>query len=277
MGRIILFALLLLVACGGPNYPDGLPELPPAEGDGNPLGCLPDLDGVIADDEMPVVVGATVRYVVSTSPREVDLEGRVEDSVRTWDLSTLAADDRSLSITTASARDTWFAGHLADAGAAYLVPLDAEGALVGVMERRPGSLKIHGTVSIEEAPADGQTLLLYSNPIDLFRLPLGLGTSWTVDGEINDGRVSGLTVAARHTYSVEVLREGRLVLPDLTFDRVLQVATHIHQLTVVGDPVDLVQISFLTECYGEVARFTSEQGVSDTSFTVAAEVRRLGF
>ena len=269
--------LLLVVACGEANYPDGLPELPPAEAEGNPLGCLPDLDGVIADDELPVMVGASVRYIVSTEPRAVELEGRLEEEVRTWDLSRLEADDRSLSVTTRSATQTWFADRLSAPADAYLVPLDAAGALVGVMERRPGSLLIHGTVSAEEAPADGQTLLLYDQPIDLFRLPLDLAADWSDEGEINDGRVNGLTIAARHTYHVRSLREGRLVLPDLTFDRVLQVATHIHQVTVVGDPQDWVQVSFLTECYGEVARVTSELGVSTADFTSAREVRRLGF
>ena len=272
---------IALGACGGPNYPDWdmTDELPPASRNSNSNGtsCRPDLDGVIADSELPVAVGATARYFVSGRAQVVDVDGVLIEGARVWDLSTVADDDRLLAVTTSALGGSWFADRVEQAADAYLVPLDASGGLLGIMQRRPGALATLGSASAEPDPPDGQTLLIYDAPVDLYRLPLSVGNSWTSEVEIRDGKVQGLPIAARQSWRVEALREGQLVLPDLTFDRVLQVALFVHQEAVVGQPTDWVQISFLAECYGEVARFTSQLGVSSANFETAGEVRRLGF
>ncbi|MBN2360707.1 MAG: hypothetical protein JXR83_14735 [Deltaproteobacteria bacterium] len=273
--------LTALVACGGPNYPDwdGSGELPSASGGAgaNGVGCRPDLDGVIADSELASAIGATVRYFVSTGERQVDVEGAAIEAMRVWDLSLVEDSDRLLAVTALPTSGAWFADRIAQADHTYLVPLDADGALLGIMQRRPGALAALGSASAEPDPPAGQTLLIYDAPVDLFRLPLGVGDGWTSEALITDGKVQGLPIAARQTWRVEALREGQLVLPDLTFERVLQVALFIHQEAIVGPPTDWVQISFLAECYGEVARFTSPLGVTSASFDTASEVRRLGF
>jgi hypothetical protein len=44
----------------------------------------------------------------------------------------------------------------------------------------------------------------------------------------------------------------------------------------VGIPTTRRQVGFLTECYGEVARATSENNEPTEDFTRAAELRRVG-
>ncbi|MFH1808564.1 MAG: hypothetical protein ABIJ09_07460 [Pseudomonadota bacterium] len=273
----LLVVLGMTLGCGGPNYPDDLLALRSVGSDGGvvPLSCRPDVDGRISDDELPVALGATARYLVSSGEVVVDIDGQDQDGQRVWILDGVGPDDQVLGVSARGIEDAWFADRLpADS---YAVPLDGSGRLLGLFARRPGALLSLGSVSAEENPGEGQTWLLYEPALDLFRLPLDVGSSWSQQASIRDGTVQGLPIAARHTLRVEVLREGRLVLPDLTFDRVLQVAMFVHQETVVGAPLDLVQVSFIAECYGEVARMSSLAGETTAAFTTASEVRRLVF
>jgi hypothetical protein len=273
----LALAALLAAACGGPNYPgDPLDDRAVDTGNGVvPLSCRPDVDGRLSDDELPLALGTAVRYLVSAGPLAVDLDGDLVDGQRVWDLSAIAAEDEVLSVAAQPIAGAWFADRLPDD--AYAVPLDGGGRLLGLFARRPGTLLSLGSASADENPAEGQTWLAYEPALDLFRLPLDVGSSYTQLATITDGKVQGLPIAARHGLRVEVLREGRLKLPDLTFDRVLQVAMFVHQETVVGAPLDLVQVSWLAECYGEVARASSLTGETQAAFASAAELRRLIF
>jgi hypothetical protein len=273
----LLLAALTILACGGPNYPDDLlGERPVDTGNGVvPLSCRPDVDGRVSDAELPVALDAAIRYLVSSGQVPVDLDGADEHGQRVWNLDSVSDDDAVLTVAARDIAGSWFADRLPED--AYAVPLDGSGRLLGLFARRPGALLSLGSASAEENPSEGQTWLEYQPALDLFRLPLDVGGSWVQEASITDGKVQGLPIAARHTLRVEVLREGRLRLPDLTFDRVLQVAMFVHQETVVGAPLDLVQVSWIAECYGEVARVSSPSGETTASFDHASEMRRLVF
>ena len=77
-------------------------------------------------------------------------------------------------------------------------------------------------------------------------------------------------------------KEVELKLPQLTFQQTIRVRTRVTLEPVAGPSLVTRQVSFLAECYGEVARATSAQQAAseadlDLVFTEAAEVRRLGF
>jgi hypothetical protein len=55
------------------------------------------------------------------------------------------------------------------------------------------------------------------------------------------------------------------------------VYTKVSIQPAAGESATTRQVSFLFECFGEVARATSQNGESDEDFNTAAEVRRLGF
>ena len=93
---------------------------------------------------------------------------------------------------------------------------------------------------------------------------------------MRDGVVQGLPYAGRDTYQIEVSGAGELVLPDVTFTQVLRVRTHLTAQPAVGASRSQWQVSFLFECFGEVARATSRDGETAADFTTAAEVRRFG-
>ena len=79
------------------------------------------------------------------------------------------------------------------------------------------------------------------------------------------------------TYEVVVDATGQLELPQLTFEQAHRVRTRVTVAPSVGAPQVQHQVSYFFECFGEVARATSELDETDPFFAVASEVRRLGF
>ena len=69
---------------------------------------------------------------------------------------------------------------------------------------------------------------------------------------------------------------GAIDLPQLTFDQVHRVRTKVTVEPAVGATVVRRQVSFFAECFGEVARVTSQNDEPEADFTTAAELRRLG-
>ena len=78
--------------------------------------------------------------------------------------------------------------------------------------------------------------------------------------------------------SVEVVRRGTVLLPDLELENTLQVKVKLERTLVAGD-VQQVSYHFVHECFGEVARFISAavplSEELDEDFTIAREVWRL--
>ncbi|MFO0763183.1 MAG: hypothetical protein U0359_42490, partial [Byssovorax sp.] len=93
---------------------------------------------------------------------------------------------------------------------------------------------------------------------------------------IKDGLAQGLPYAGSDTYAVEDDATGRLDLHDFIFTQVHRVRTTITLSPAVGASVVQRQVGFVTECFGEVTRVTSENDEKAKDFTTASEVRRLG-
>ncbi|MCA9515977.1 MAG: hypothetical protein KC635_13620 [Myxococcales bacterium] len=271
-------ALAAVVGACGDNltHPTG-PT--PYESDAvTPLSCVPNLDGEIDADELLPATGIPVSYLVSAAgtTRAVDLTGAVDaGGKRVWDF-TQPDTDPVATITARAARAQWYGDRFPSDAVA--VPLDAAGRIDGVYRHDAdlGTFSILGIASRDEAPPEGQTLWTYDAPVVLYRFPLGDGDAWTSVGEVRDGVVQGLPYAGRDTYQIEVSGAGELVLPDVTFTQVLRVRTHLTAQPAVGASRSQWQVSFLFECFGEVARATSRDGETAADFTTAAEVRRFG-
>lgn len=271
-------ALLGLVACGDnlshPVGPSPYEPAPPVE-----LTCVPDLDGQITAAELAPAIGVPVSYFVSppsppSEARAFDPLGLVDASGRrVWDL-TLPDSDPVVSIAARPIASAWYAASFpADA---FVVPLDAAQTLDGVYLHDAGTLTLLGLASALADPAEGRTLWRYEAPVVLYRFPLSDGARWTSIGEVRDGLVRGLPYAGRDTYEMEVAGAGQLALPDMTFSQVLRVRSRLVSEPAVGQAQTRNQISWLFECFGEVARATSQTGERESDFTRAAEIRRLG-
>src|SRR5205814_4306784 len=105
---------------------------------------------------------------------------------------------------------------------------------------------------------------------------LELGKQWVSAGETRNGVLRGLPYAGRDTYEVSVDQSGRLQLPDLTFTQALRVATHVTVEPVAEQTVSRRTLSWLFECFGEVAHAASLDNETKSEFTTTSELRRLG-
>lgn len=270
-------ALAAIPACG-PNRTR--PDRPALDEDGGtiaPLDCVPNLDGRIDARELEPALGVSVSYLVNppSEPRPVDLVGTEVGGARAWDLGTDYASDAVATIAASELAGRWFAGSF-PAGQ-FVAPLDLAGTTLGVYRHGDTALELLGVASRDESPPEGRTLIAYETPIVVLQLPLVPGARWVSTSEVRDATIRGLPYAGRDTYDVRVAdEEGTLVLPDLTFEHVLRVRTHVTIEPAAGEPVTRRQSSFFFECFGEVARATSLDGETIDDFTTAAELRRFG-
>ena len=282
MSRALALALALAAApplggCGdnlthpvgpSPYEPTSYPE----------LTCVPNLDGRIDAAELSPAVDIPVSYLVSpgAETRAVDLVGQIDGAGRrVWDFS-LPDSDPVVSISARLAREQWYGEQFPQDAVA--VPLDASLTLDGVYrhDAAAGTFSLYGIASRVADPPEGRTLWTYTEPVMLYRFPLGDGDQWTAVGEVRNGLVRGLPYAGRDTYTVEVSGAGELVLPDVTFTQSVRVRTRVVAQPAVGQSTSRWQVSYLFECFGEVARATSQPGEPSADFTTAAEVRRFG-
>ncbi len=269
----VALAGLLLLACNtNQTFPIRDAFVGP---DAGGLECIPNLDGRIDAVEIQPALGIPVGLVVNPpgTERAVNVVGTVIDEQRVWDLSLDFADDGIARIEASALGDHWFADSF-PAGE-FAAPVDAAGNTLGVYTHDPDGLRLHGVASREEAPASGQTLLVYTAPVLLYRFPIEAGSEHVSVGEVSGGTLLGLPYAGRDVYEVRVVGTGRLELPDLSFDQAHRVDTRVTVEPTVGAPTSRRQVSWLFECFGEVARATSRPDETNPDFDVASELRRL--
>ena len=268
--RALLVLSLLLAGCGENRTLPG--TTPYAPGEDPAFECLPNLDGALESGELPIAIGEAVGYLVGES-RPVDLEGTVDAAGRrTWSFAIDYADDRLVRVGPARLSEQWFAADFPSAD--FVAPIDIAGSVLGVYHQDERALWLHGVASAVPDPPDGRTLLRYGAPIALFVLPLEPGARWTSVGSISEGTLYGLAYRGTDTYDVEVVGAGRLDLPDWSFGQAWRVDQQVTVTPAIGVPAQRRITSWLFECFGEVARAESGDGVT-TPFDHAAELRRI--
>jgi hypothetical protein len=241
------------------------------------LECVPNLDEKVTGEELPVGFDVPVSYRINPADqtREVDLVGLVDqEGVRVWDFSADHPDDQELTIQATTPTERWYADAFPDGE--FVAPLDAAGRLEGVYRRTEAGVFLLGYASVEEQPEQGQTLVTYTEPVAIYRFPLEVGAEWVSTGEVRNAVVQDLPYAGRDIYAIKVDAIGELWLPDLQFDRVHRVRTDLTIEPSAGEGVTRKQVSFVFECFGEVARVVSSDGETKKNFDTAVELRRFG-
>lgn len=270
--------MALASGCG-----DNLTEFPTrvranGAGDDTPkLTCTPNLDGILTSDEVPTVLGVPTDYLISSPERSpaVDIQGQVStDGIREWNWNDSTLATELLTVVAEPIAGAWYEGSFPDGQ--FRLALDIEGTVHAIYRRDSTGLYLLGFASSEESPASGKTLMRYSTAVLLYEFPFTVGKGWTSTGEIQGGTFNNLPYSGTDTYAVEVEALGRLNLPDFTFDQVYQVRTTTTVAPALGASTTVQQVSFFFECFGEVARATSQDNETDANFSNAAEVRHLG-
>ena len=272
--RLLPLLLCCAAACTADDapYPEhaAYKPMPPAA-----LSCVPNLDGKIDAAELRAGLGVVARYLVSTAPRTVDVAGKQFTSGTHWSFTGDYADDRVVEIGPSKPEGTWFAASFP--GATFTAPFDAGATTIAIYAATDSSIQLLGLASAEENPKEGKTLLIYETPIDAYRFPLQPGASWVSASLVKNATLRGLPYFGKDTYEIAVDGSGILDLPDLELSQAIRVRTKVTVQPDAGPAVVQRQAQFLFECFGEVARATSQNGEQNDDFTTAAEVRRLGF
>jgi hypothetical protein len=279
MRRSIPLLLLVCVdvAACEPNETHLENNAPYEAGVAAPLDCVPNLDGVITSTEVAPVLGVPVRYLVSPSgtTRTVDVAGETDTAGQlVWDWGTDYADDQVAMIQASSLSGKWYASTFPNGQ--FATPYDAADTLEAVYSQDDNGLYLQGLASAQENPSQGQTLFVYQQPVTLYVFPLQVGATWTSTGVVTNGMLDGLPYAGMDTYQGTDDATGQLVLPDLTFTQAHRLRFVVTNAPAAGENTVTRQVSFLFECFGEVARATSQPNEPNQDFTTAAEVRRFG-
>lgn len=275
MRLLLALSWLLLVACGeNRTIPEKGAYQPQAV---TPLSCVPNLDGKIEASELKAAIDVPESLVVSPAGvhRTVDVAGTVDaQGRRVWNFVADYADDQIAKISASALTGKWFATSFP--GGQYVAPIDAASTLLGIYSDDGSNLLLHGIASALENPPEGKTLLPYSAPVAIYKYPLEVGKTWVSAGQVVNGLIRNLPYAGRDTYQVNVDAAGRLELTDLTFTQALRVRTRVTVEPAVGASVSRRQISWMFECFGEVARAVSVDNEPQEDFTTTSELRRLG-
>jgi hypothetical protein len=261
--RMIILAVLCC-ACGTNRTPPGSDLDAPA------LTCLPDLDGTIQSAELAPAYGVTATFLVSTAARS---SANATASSAPWDLTAPAADDIRVAFSAVPLGTQWYAASFP--GARFVVPLDPNDTIEGVYAVDDTALWLYGTASHDPSPAEGQTLRPYVSPVAVYRFPIVDGAAHMETGVVAAGaKLKGLPYQGQDVYDVHVDGRGQISLPDVAFTDALRVRTTVTVEPAIGAHITRRQVSFLFDCFGEVARFTSADDEPSDDFTTAAEVRR---
>lgn len=249
--------LLALAACAGGDLaaPDDVAA---------PLDCLPDLDGAITAAELPIALGQRAPYWESRDVA-IDVTGAA------WDLSEESPADELVEVGPAPLGERWYAAEFASG---HFVLASSPG-LEAVYHLDELGLWLHGLASVEPDPSGGRTLLVYDAPVPVLRLPLRAGDAWTAVGTVGDGTLNGLPYVGADTYTFAAVAAGPLAVPYVRFDPAIQVRTHVVARPAAGGvETSRRQVSFVFECFGEVARAESRADEPAEDFTTAAILRR---
>ena len=265
---------------GGTVVDDGgttpTPDPEPTDG-GSSDRCIPNHDGVITAQELPVALGFAARYIATGSeeePVDVDLVGEVIDDVRTWRLDGTLAGDTPVSLGPVTLPDMWFGDDFAEGD--YAAPLDAQQTAWGVFKREGNALLLLGVASdVEE-----DTLLIYDPPVTTAQFPLQDGDTFSSTTSVSGTFEGNPFYLSTDTWTVTVDGRGNLLTPAGTYD-VLRVRTVLElSIPIAVFPFSLdyryVRYAFLTECLGQAAYVASTEDEEQLEFTSATEVRRLG-
>ena len=254
-------ALLIGILCGTGCADNLTPYGADGGSEPDPFACVPNLDGLFEQSEMPTQLRNAVPYLVAQNTN-VNLAG---DEI---DLRSEIAGEEKLNLVALPLEGQWFADEFA--ADSILVPLSSAGDTLGVLRSTTSALLLEGIVSKQE----GHTLLHYQSPIELYRFPLRVGSTWTSSSTVT-GTLASVPYNGSDTYEVNVANTSRVLLPHLRFESAYRVHTKVTSDSgAAGVVVTRQQISLLSECFGEITRALSQDNENDSNFTAASELWR---
>lgn len=264
-------ALLASASCLGANLTPQ-DDAPPATA---PATCIPNRDGVITADEMPIAMTATPYTEAPPGVmRTVALSGVGAAASLRWDFTSEYHDDVAVELAAVPLARQWFAAKFPHGQ--FISPAGA--GLWAIYEKNAQGLWLWGTASTNEAPAEQKTLVIYPVPVPALRFPVQVSAPELIEVPLTDAVINGLPFVGTDRFEIAVVAAGRADLPYVRFSPVLYVASTLTRTASPGGARAVKQTaSYLYECFGEVVRAESALNDPARAFTQAALLRRLTF
>lgn len=252
-----------------PASPDAPGQGDAPSGDAAVTGCMPNHDGTIQADELPLHAGASARFRIATSATW-DTAGTASGSgTRAWDLTGQLANDADVTVTLTAPTGAWWAADFADAS--YATQLAASSDLLGVFAVDSTGVVLLGVVSPQAGVQ--KTELTYDPPARILAVPFHAGSTWSTTSTVS-GYAQGVLAAYTEQYDSRVDEVGTMTTPYGAFP-VLRVATEMARTSGVTPIGGNRTFSWAAECFGLVATVQSQSFESHAEFSDDAEVRRI--
>jgi hypothetical protein len=236
-------------------------------------GCVPNHDGVVTRAELPMLSGLHASFVIAESVTMTTGGVAQPDGSTDWDFSAALSGDHTVTITTDDPAGQWFSSKFTSA--TYTSKLSDTETFLGIYQATAASLLLQGVVT--PTSASPQTEVAYSPSAEILAVPMQMGSTWTSTSTVT-GTADGILADYTEKYDSSVDAHGSLEVPYGTFD-VLRVQTTLTRTD--GALIQTTQtMTFVAECFGPVARLTSQtttypQAVPGNAFTSVAEAWRL--
>lgn len=242
--------------------------------DAAPAGCVPNQDGLITREEVPLAAGLKATFRVGQNESVSTAGTPRPDGKRDWDFSTALSSDATVVVETQPLTGKWYEADFP--GASYVSKLSTNADALGVFEATPAALLLRGVVSSTDGLS--KTNLKHDPAAAVLSYPLKMGATWTTDANVTgyyQGVLYGPVTFTYYTekYESSVDAAGTLKTPLGAFE-VLRVKTLLTR-TINLYTVKIRTMTFVTECYGAIATVTSQDDESTEEFTNAKEIRRL--
>lgn len=243
---------------------------------GEPPGCVPNHDGTVTREEVPLQAGLHATFKVAQAATFDTTGVKNADGSRTWDLTAAITGDHPLVIDTLPLDDSWWFKKNYPAAAAaenaYVARMSDANDLLGVFVLTSSALELHGVAS----PADSLTAteLIFDKPVTVLSFPLTKNKTWTSSINVT-GRAAGIIIGGIYTedYTSTVDAYGTLKTPYADLP-VLRVNTELSRF-LNGFSTTKRTHAFTSECFGNVGTILSEDSEFSAEFTATAEIWRL--
>jgi len=230
--------------------------------------CNPEGDGVLTRDEFLLAPGSIAHLLVAEGHQPVDLMGSPCEAGRCWDFAAPRENDARRIVELYPVEGAWYAEEFPEASYASL--LDSERRWLGLFRLSEGGLDLLGTAS--EEPRD--MLTTYEPPVRLYQFPLSVGDAWVAETTQN-GYWGFSSIWTEDRYTIQVLERGQVQTPQGPFDAIQVVTTLEQSVPFTIFATDRVIHTFLSECFGIVARIVGPEDETETFFDRADRVERL--
>ena len=239
-------------------------------GASTPLECVPNLDGRIDASELKAALNTSVKYQVSPggTTRAVDVAGTPDRYGRPhWNFADGHRERPGDQIEATPLQGELVRASFPNGQSSSRRSTPGRRSRAVYYAGRPSHVALRHRVAPAEPVLGRDSLRLLVADSSSTSFPLTAGSSWTSSGTMHERRLlNGEPYAGQDTYDDERRCDGHARPAAAHLHSSHRVRRTVTVAPAVGESVVTKQVSFLYECFGEVARATEPVGETKRRF-----------